>query len=172
MQLARRHFIGRRAAWNRVLFSGDSQFALCHADGRSPHERALSGLLRAGKGSIWWGQFDSLGVLMGGQKTDMVVMQGNLNARRYIDDVLRPHVILFLHRQGPGVTFQHDNTRTHTALITRQFQAQNNVDVLPCPAVSPDLNPIEHVWDELGRRAKKNHQINTLQDLQIALTQE
>ena len=69
------------------------------------------------------------------------VMQGNLNARRYIDDVLRPHVIPFLYNQNPGVTFQNDNARPHTTLITRQFLA----DVLPWPVVSPDLNPIKHV---------------------------
>jgi hypothetical protein len=26
---------------------------------------------------------------------------------------------------------------------------QQNVDLLPWPAVSPDLLPIEHVWDEM-----------------------
>ena len=51
------------------------------------------------------------GGIRGGQKTDLVVMQGNLNARRYIDDVLRPSAIPFLHNQGPGVTFQHDKAR-------------------------------------------------------------
>lgn len=51
-------------------------------------------------------------------------MQGNLNPRRYFDDVLRPHVIPFLHNYGSGVTFQHDNARPHTALITRQFLAK------------------------------------------------
>ena len=37
---------------------------------------------------------------MGGQKTGLVVMQCDLNARRYIDDVLRPHVIPSLHNRG------------------------------------------------------------------------
>ena len=54
------------------------------------------------------------------------VIQGKLNARRYIDDILRPHVILFHHNHGPGDTFQQVNAGPHTALITRKFLAQNN----------------------------------------------
>ena len=57
--------------------------------------------------------------ITGGQKTDLVVMQDNLNTRRYIDDVLRPRVIPFLHNQVPGITFQHDSIIPHTTLITR-----------------------------------------------------
>ena len=50
---------------------------------------------RFGEGNLMvWGG------IMGGQRTDLVVMQGNLNARRYIDDVLRPHVIPFPDNQG------------------------------------------------------------------------
>ena len=70
---------------------------------------------------------------------------------------------------GPGLTFQHHNARSHTALVTANFLAQNNVNVLPWPALSPDMNPIKHIWGELGRRARTNHQINNVQDLTWAL---
>ena len=40
------------------------------------------------------------------------------------------------------------------------------------PAASPYRNAVKHVWDEFGRRARKNDQINTLQDLQTALNPE
>ena len=73
---------------------------------------------------------------------------------------------------GPGLTFQHDNARPHTALVTANYLAQNNVNVLPWPALSPETNPIEHIWDELGRRARTNHQINNVQDLTRALQLE
>ena len=75
-----------------------------------------------------WGSLMIWGGIMDGRKTDLVIIQGNLNSHRYIDDVLLPHVILFLPNQG--VIVQHDNVRPHNALITRQFLAQNNVDVL------------------------------------------
>jgi hypothetical protein len=37
------------------------------------------------------------------------VLQGNINAQRYINDILEPDAI------------QHDNARPHTALVTRDY---------------------------------------------------
>ena len=34
------------------------------------------------------------------------------------------------------------------------------------------MNPIEHIWDELGQRATTNHQINNVQDLTRVLQLE
>ena len=59
VQWARRHFILRCVNWNRVSFSGETRFALSNAGGKT-YKQALLGLLRAGKGSIWWGQFRGL----------------------------------------------------------------------------------------------------------------
>ncbi len=112
------------------------------------------------------------GGIMGNRKTELVVIQGNLNAQRYIAEVLTPHAMPFIRHHGPGITLQQDNARPHTARITTQYLARNNVDVLPWPAVSPDLNPIEHVWDEVGRKARANHQIDNIRDLTRALQQE
>ena len=81
----RRHFIWQCVDWNRVSISGETRFALSNAGGK-PHKQALLGLLRAGKGSIWWGQFRGLGWKTGDEKTYFVVMQDNFNAlyRRYL----------------------------------------------------------------------------------------
>jgi hypothetical protein len=35
--------------------------------------------------------------------------------------------------------------------VVRDYLTQQNVDVPPSPAVSPDLSPIEHVWDKMER---------------------
>jgi len=48
-----------------------------------------------------------------------------------------------------------DNARPHTARTTLQLLQDNNVRTLDWPACSPDLNPIEHVWDEVDRRVRQ-----------------
>ena len=36
-----------------------------------------------------------------------------------------------------------------------QYLQDHDIDVLPWPANSPDLSPIEHLWDEMERRLSK-----------------
>ena len=86
-------------------------------------------------------------------RTELVVNAGNLNAVRYREDILLPHVVPFL-QAHPGMTLQHDNDTSHTARCVRDFLQDRNVSVLPWPAKSPNLNPIEHVWDLLDRRVR------------------
>ena len=73
-----------------------------------------------------------------GVKTPLVVIQGNLTAVRYRDQVLMPHVLPLVNAHN--LTFQHDNARPHVARVCRDFLNQNNVQVLDWPPYSPDLN--------------------------------
>ena len=66
----------------------------------------------------------------------------------------------------------HDNARPYVARICRQFLNRYNVNELPWPAVSPDMNPIEHIWDYLGRKVRARGNVHNLRDLENALIQE
>ena len=83
-------------------------------------------------------------------RTVLVVIEGKLTSRRYIDEILEPVVVPFLQNHADVTLYQQDNIRTHSARLTTDFLGQNNVHGLPWPAFSPDLSPINYLWDQLG----------------------
>ncbi len=84
------------------------------------------------------------------QRTQVHFIDGILNAQRYRDEILRPIVVPFIHDHH--LMLQHDNAWPHAARICSQFLEAENIPVLAWPAYSPDMSPIEHVWDALDRR--------------------
>ena len=171
---ARAHLTWTRRQWGSVLFSDESKFNLSFADGRQRvwrrrgerfDDQCVTAFDRWGGGSVHvWGGISAF------QKTELVVLDGNVTAQSYINDVVRPVVVSFMRRHIPRGLFQQDNARAHSARATMQFLNQNGINVLDWLSFLPDLSPIEHLWDELGRAVRKrNPPPRNMQQLRQAL---
>lgn len=177
LTFARCHVRWQLRQWKPVLFTDESRFRLTRCDGRirvyrRPGERCSDATVqefdRFGGASVMvWG-----GICIDG-RTDLVIVPQHLNAQRYIDDILECHVVPAAYGIGPEFVLMQDNARPHTARMTRDFLRERQIQVMDWPAMSPDLNPIEHVWDKLDRCIRKRPvPPQTLQQLSEALLEE
>ena len=147
--------------WRRVFFTDESRFTLYRADGRRRvyrrrGERFVDACVverdRFGGGSVMvWGG------IAHGKKSQLIIVAGNMTAVRYRDEILRPVAVPLV--QQRNLILQQDNARPHVARVCQDFLANNNIAPLAWPPYSPDLTPIEHMWDELDRkvRERRNH---------------
>ncbi|GFV23563.1 uncharacterized protein TNCV_1906911 [Trichonephila clavipes] len=98
-----------------------------------------------------------------------VVANGTMTGQQYIDEVLLPHVRLFRGAVGDKFVFMDDNATCHRTLAVQDCLDSEGIQRL----VWPDLNPIENVWDALGRQvAGRNYPPTNKNTLIRALTEE
>ncbi|GBN38940.1 Death-associated protein kinase dapk-1 [Araneus ventricosus] len=102
-----------------------------------------------------------------------VFEKGTVIGVRYRDEILEPYVRLFRGAVGPEFILMDDNARPHRALLIDEFLESEDIRRMDWSARSPDLNPIDNVWDALGRAiAIRNPPPRTIQEMKTALLNE
>ncbi|GFX49808.1 transposable element Tcb2 transposase [Trichonephila clavipes] len=98
---------------------------------------------------------------------------GSVNGTRYCNEILLPYVRLLRGAMGLQFLFMDDNAPCHRTVAAEQLLESEDIERMDWPARSPDLNPIEHVWDFLGRRlAARTLPPVTIRELRLALQDE
>lgn len=161
LEWARQHRSWTVEQWQRVLFSDESTFTInCHTGNsyvrRRPGEEykpcCLKPTLKHPTSVMIWGCMSGDGV---GRLT---VVDGMMNGRKYTEVLER--VMLPSKRdrgwQDGTWSFQDDNAPCHRSRLVKDWMADHQVNNLPWPAQSPDLNPIENLWNLVGREVARD----------------
>ncbi|GBN02181.1 Transposable element Tc1 transposase [Araneus ventricosus] len=144
--------------WKRVAWWDESRFLIHHVDGRVrvrrlPGEQLLPSCTAghtqaAGGGIMLWGTLSwaALGPVVVVEQT--MKAANNLNI---IADQLHPYMA-FVFPTGNGI-FQKDNAPLHKARIVLEWFEEHTDELylMSWPPNSPDLNPMEHIWDVMER---------------------
>ena len=100
--------------------------------------------------AMCWGCMSSVGV------GKLVIIDGNTTGEMYHrileNNLLDSVKMLSLTNEW---IFRHDDDPKHRAGLVTSWLDGNKINRINWPSFSPDLKPIEHLWDEIERRMKK-----------------
>ncbi|GFX26072.1 transposable element Tcb2 transposase [Trichonephila clavipes] len=160
----------RRRHESRLSLSSDSHRILIwrERESRNHPSNIIERDRYGGHGVLVWG-----GIMLG-SRTDLHIFDaGSVNGTRYCNEILLPYVRLFRGAMGLQFLFMDDNAPCHRTVAAEQLLESEDIERMDWPARSPDLNPIEHVWDFLGRRLEaRTLPPVSIRELRLALQDE
>lgn len=157
--------------WSRVIFTDESTFQLYTSKKKVWQFIGRRKIFRTVKHPPKvhvWGCFSSQGF------GELVCFQQNLDANfmcRIYEWGLLASVSKFFGEGCLDWILQEDNDPKHRSKIAKKWKAENNVEELSWPSMSPDQNPIENVWRLMKIKIQKKT-IRTIKGLKSELRKE
>jgi len=160
--------------WKRVIWSDERTFRLgsygrvwvSRPVGRAYHPKYVTPAEEQGPSVQIWACFSGKGY------GPCQIFEGTMNSGRYIE-ILNTQLLPYLRshwRRHADVFFQQDNATPHTAQIVQDWMVGHRISLLPWPAKSADLNPMENIWSYLARKVEATHP-RTVPELTAAIAQ-
>ena len=98
--------------------------------------------------------------------------KGRMNSTKYCN-ILQEHLLPFWDTLDDGSILMQDGAPPHSSKYTKKWQKEHGVDAMCWPPQSPDLNPIENLWQQLKTALeKRSPRASSKADLLIALQEE
>jgi hypothetical protein len=142
--------------WRHILFSDESTFQMVPSKHRwYIHRRSWEKFMpnciqptvkHGGKSVMMWGCISGFGI------GALHECQGHVNSQQYLQILQGPmldsanNLIPFPNQH---FIFQEDNAPVHTARVVKVWLASQPFQRLPWPAQSPDMSPIECLWNKM-----------------------
>lgn len=157
--------------WKSVLWTDESKFEMFGSK-RRQHVRRKKGerfksqciapTVKHGGGSVTvWGCFSYDGV------GDLVRIEGIMRKEHYHNILQRSAIPSGVGLIGYGFEFQQDNDPKHTSHLCMNYlrskEEEGVLEIMDWPPQSPDINPIELLWEELDRQVKNMRATNEQQ---------